>query len=151
VVALSSDVPLTPLPPPSARALGVAGLLPFVGGAAVLIAGPAAWQGAAGVALLAYAATIASFLGGVHWGLAMRGSPGLPQSLVWGVLPQLAGWGALLLPLRPGLVVAALVLAVCYAVDRSRYRAAGLAAWLPLRATLTAGAVLCCLVGAASA
>ena len=54
-----------------ARGLGVAGLLPFIAGAAaVWLVGPQDRLPAA--ALLAYAALIASFLGGIHWGLAMR-------------------------------------------------------------------------------
>ena len=52
---------------------------------------PSHW---ARMALLGYGATIASFLGAIHWGLVMR--EGLAQpvpSLLWGVVP--ACWAGL--------------------------------------------------------
>lgn len=98
--------------------------------------------------LAAYAATIVAFLGGVHWGPAMRDGGRDLASLAWGVVPQLAAWLALLLPTRHALVVLASLLAVCYLFDRQMYGRAGLAHWLPMRFQLTAGAMACCLVAA---
>ena len=72
-----------------AWALGVAGLLPFAVGAAGLWLLPPQWAGLAAAALLAYAAVIVSFLGGIHWGLAMATGQPRPGGLVWGVLPSL--------------------------------------------------------------
>lgn len=132
-----------------AWALGLSGLLPFVGLALVLaFAALPGWQAKAGLALLAYGALIASFLGGIHWGLAMQGVQPGGLRLVWGVVPSLLVWPAFFMPAGPGLMLVALVLAACYLVDRAVYRAAGLQAWLGLRATLTAVAIASCIAGA---
>jgi len=100
--------------------------------------------------LAAYAATIAAFLGGVHWGQALRAGGLNPVPLIWGVMPQLAGWLALLMPMRASLLTCAAVLVVCYAVDRRLYPNEGMAAWLPIRLQLTVVAVASCVVGAAA-
>ena len=102
-------------------------------------------------ALLAYGTTIASFLGAIHWGLAMR-EPGTPQPgpFVWGVFPSLVAWVALLLPLSQGLVTLALLLGVCLAVDWRSYPAYGLMQWLPMRLHLTLVAGVCLLAGGAA-
>lgn len=133
------------------RLLGYAGLIPFSAGAAWVWATRAAPAGAfAAFALEAYAATIVAFLGGVHWGPALRDGGRDRAALVWGVVAQLAAWLALLLPPRPALVVLASLLAVCYVFDRRMYGRAGLADWLPMRWRLTVGAVVCCLAAAAA-
>jgi hypothetical protein len=82
------------------RLLGYAGLLPFVGCLAVmLLAGRQGWQDEAAIQLLYYAALIASFLGAIHWGAALRGEPQLQTArLVWGVTPALMAWSLLSLP-----------------------------------------------------
>lgn len=130
-----------------ARVLGLAGLLPFIAGAAaVWLVGPQDKLPSA--ALLAYAALIASFLGGIHWGLAMRDSPADAAQLLWGVSPSLLGWVAVLLPPRWGLLLAPATLIACYAVDRRLYQRLGLGSWLGLRARLTGVASVCCLLGA---
>ena len=136
-------------PSAAARVLGLAGLLPFAAGAlalAVLEApGLRAW---AATALVAYGALIATFLGGIHWGLAMRGVQPVNLRLGWGVSPSLLAWIALLLPVSAGLWLLAVLLLACYAVDRSLYASAGLSGWLGLRLQLTSVATLCCLAGA---
>ena len=138
-------------PLPWARALGIAGMLPFAAGAASLwILRDAAASAHAGFALAAYAATIVSFLGGVHWGPALRAGGLAPAPLIWGVLPQLAGWLALLMPLHASLLTCAAALVACYAADRRLYPQAGLAAWLPMRLKLTVVATASCLLGAIS-
>jgi len=138
-------------PPAWARILGFAGLLPFVAAAALLWAGrDPAVTAHAGFALAAYAATIAAFLGGVHWGPALRAGGLAPVPLLWGVVPQLAGWLALLLPTSAGLLTCAAVLVACYAADRRLYPEAGLAAWLPMRLQLTVISATSCLLGAAA-
>lgn len=58
--------------------------------------------------MLGYGATIASFLGAIHWGLLMR--PGAAQPLpvfLWGITPGLLGWLAILLGPALGLTLAA--------------------------------------------
>lgn len=141
----------TASPPSWARILGFAGLLPFVAGAVLPWADrdPAA-TAHAGFALAAYAATIAAFLGGVHWGPALRAGGLAPAPLLWGVIPQLAGWLALLMPTPASLLTCAAVLVACYAADRRLYPQEGLAAWLPMRLQLTIVSATSCLVGAAA-
>lgn len=138
-------------PSPLALGLGYAGLLPFVGAALWALAGPAAQQALAAQVLAAYAATIVSFLGGIHWGLAFAQPAGpAPGRLVWGVVPSLLAWPALLLPPAAGLAVLAATLVLCYAVDHRAYPGLGLAAWLPLRRALSAVAALSCAAGVAA-
>lgn len=135
-----------PLPAP-ARPLGLAGLLPFAGLAALALAG-LPW---APHALRAYGATILAFLGAVHWGLALRAPPA-EQAAAWarlglGVLPALVGWAALLLPVAAGLGLLAAAILGTAAVE-SRAAQAGLLppAYLRLRWQLSAGAAICCAV-----
>jgi hypothetical protein len=134
-------------PPPSlARLLGYAGALPFVAAALLAWALDGDARAAATTVLAAYAATIVSFLGGIHWGFGfLRGDP---ARFVWGVVPSLLAWAALLLPRPAGLVLLAVTLAACYLVDRGVYRALGLQRWLPLRLQLSSVAALCCVAGA---
>ncbi len=138
-------------PPPLAWALGLAGLIPFVAGAGWLLLAPA--EPMAVRALAAYAATIVSFLGGIHWGLVMAraGGAAAGAQLVWGVVPSLIAWPALLLPAAWSLALLAAALVLCFMVDRRSYPGLGLAAWLPLRALLSAVAALSCAAGAALA
>lgn len=81
--------------------LGLLGLLPFIAGALAVLLAPDHWGGFARGALIAYGAVILSFLGAVHWGLALRAPPAeawaTPARLVLGVVPSLIGWAALLL------------------------------------------------------
>lgn len=137
----------TPLPRWAAR-LGYAGALLFVALAAATWWAPATYRTQAAFALLAYGATVASFLGAIHWGLAMRG-PLTPQPgpFVWGVFPSLVAWVALLMPLAQGLVTMALLLGICLAVDRRSYPAYGLSGWLAMRLHLTLVATACLLAG----
>ena len=136
--------------PVNARRLGAAGLLPFAAGALLvwLVREPEA-QGFVAQALSVYAALIVSFLGGIHWGLAFRhAEPPMPL-LLWGVVPSLVAWPAVLMPAWSGLVVHGVMLVACYAVDRRLYVAEGVARWLTLRFRLSAVAALCCFIGAA--
>lgn len=136
-------------PSVAAKLLGASGLLPFVGLAALIWhagAGQAPWAAAA---LTAYGASIVSFLGAIHWGLTMRDAQG-PRTapLVWGVVPSLLGWAALLLPPSLGLSLLTMTLWTCFAVDRSAYRQQGLQHWIALRGWLTLVASACCAIGA---
>ncbi len=135
----------------TARLLGTLGLLPFVLGALTVW-----WLGLAtdlhqfvARALSAYAAVILSFLGGIHWGLALRHSAPPPGLLIWGVVPSLVGWMAVLMRPSAGLVVHGLMLGLCYLVDRRVYPRQGAAHWLTLRFRLSAVASLSCFLGAA--
>lgn len=144
-------MPHSNFPPPSrlAQGLGLSGLMPFVVSALLLaFTTRPDWQTLAGKALVAYGALIASFLGGIHWGLVMQGGSQGSQRLAWGVAPSLLAWTAFFIPVGAGLIVVAGVLLACYGVDRRVYPAVGLQAWLGLRLRLTVVAVLSCLVGA---
>jgi len=94
--------------PAWAKPLGYGGLVPFAACALVMLAMPdAGTRDLAGRALLGYGAVILSFLGGVHWGLVLRGAA--PQRagrlLAAGVVPSLVGWVALLLPFEQAAAV----------------------------------------------
>jgi hypothetical protein len=135
-------------PSGSAQALGYGGLIPFMGLAL------ATWfmpehQSIAANALLAYGATIVSFIGAIHWGLTMRDGQGQSTPmLVWGVVPSLIAWVALLLPVATGLCLLAVLLWGCFVVDRGVYTRLDLRAWLPMRLLLTAIASTSCIVAA---
>ena len=132
-----------------AQALGYGGLLPFAGLALAVWLLPPVQQAWAASALLGYGATILSFVGAIHWGLAMRDPAGPGKAvLAWGVLPSLLAWLALLLPVASGLLLVAACLALCFAVDRRVYPPLGLRAWLPMRLLLTLVAMLCCVAAA---
>lgn len=92
----------------------------------------------------AYAAVIASFVGALQWGYAVR--DGLEGASAWrGVVPALAGWVALLLPVQTGLALLAATLLLCLVVDHSFARSRPGPAWLlvPLHTALTAGGAAC--------
>ena len=139
------------MPPVSdtARHLGHLGLLPFVLGALLVWVVNDEARPYAAQALAAYAAVIVSFLGGIHWGLGFRQSAPPASLFIWGVLPSLVAAAALLLPPRHGLSVHAVMLLLCYAVDRRVYPAYGLQAWLRLRWHLSLVAATSCAVAAA--
>jgi len=124
--------------PALAWPLGLAGLIPFAAGAAAVALG---WHGA-GFALAAYAACILSFLGAVHWGLALaQPDQAAAERLAWGVVPSLWGWGALLLPVPVALpVLGAGILATAALETAASRRGLVSGGWLRLRWVLSAGA-----------
>ncbi len=143
---LPSNEPISP----ATRALGWSGLLPFVGGALAVAVAPPVWHDTALRALVAYGAVIVSFLGGIHWGSPTGAAHDAAR--LWGVVPSLLAWPLLLLPSsRLALIGVATALALCWAVDRARFPAMGLAALLPLRTLLSSVAILSCLAAAAFA
>jgi len=130
--------------PVSAGWLGGLGAVPFVGLAGVLplLAGgvkPLVVQ-----ALLAYGATILSFLGGVHWGLAIKIPPGegLKARLVLSVMPSLVAWVALLVGAQPGLMLLALAIAAMLWVDLRATRLGHAPLWYP-KLRLPLSAIVC--------
>ncbi|MDE2613189.1 MAG: DUF3429 domain-containing protein [Burkholderiales bacterium] len=142
-------VPAGSAPSHLAQRLGYLGLAPFVLGAALVWLVRAEALPYAAQALSAYAALIVSFLGGVHWGLAMRQSVPSPRLLGWGMAPVLAGWIGVMMPAASGLVLGGVMLLAGWFVDRRLYAEQGLGAWLTLRFRLSVGAALCCFIGAA--
>lgn len=147
----ASETPLTTHEPPrQARRFGAIGLIPFVLGALLVwvVYPDARYDTARG--LSAYAAGVVAYLGGIHWGLAMRAGASEPLHLGWSAAPPLVAAIGVLMPPSAGLVVLGVMLIVCYAVDRRLYAAQGQQAWLTLRFRLSAVASLCCFIGAAA-
>lgn len=85
-------------PARTAWTLGLAGLIPFAAGAFLFGYGPEASRATALTALLAYAAAILSFLGGVRWGWEMNGRPTSSLALLGSNLPPLAAFALLAAP-----------------------------------------------------
>ena len=139
-----------PALPPHAAALGYGGLVPFVACAILMLAIPAQdLRDLASRALLAYGAVILSFLGGVHWGLVLRGEAARGTGmLAAGVVPSLAGWATLLLPFE---TAAALQVAAFGGFWLYEHRVLGPsvlpAAYLALRRWLTL--IVCASIGLA--
>ena len=131
--------------------MGYGGLLPFVLLALATWVSEPDRHAIASHALPGYGAVIASFLGAIHWGLALRDAS--RQSLAqlgWGVTPSLVSWVALLLSPAAGLLLMAALLWACFAVDRVVYPQFQAQAWLPMRLVLTCIASASCLAGAVS-
>ena len=111
----------------TARLLAYAGLTPFyVLAVAALLLGDRLAASAI-LLLLAYAAVIASFLGAVHWGLAMAGPELSGRMLLRSVLPALAGWAIVMLyvlyPVAwPPIVLAIALFVALYVHDRNAAR-----------------------------
>ena len=133
--------------PRPALVLGAAGLVPFFAGAAGVWTLDQPYAGLALILELQYAAIILSFLGAVHWGLAMAGPGGAGPSwgrLGWSVTPALAGWIAIQFPPAAGLLLLAVAFAAAWAVDRRAVRNGFAPGWYaPLRKGLTIGVLLC--------
>lgn len=140
--------------PPAPRLLGLAGLIPFWGLALGLLVAPVAgWTTAQlAAALAAYGAVIVSFLGGIRWGLATAARGASAGRYAIAVLPSLAAWIALALPVVPRLAVLGIVALALGPLDTPLV-AAGLApVWFGrLRVILSAGAGAALLTAALTA
>jgi len=142
--------------PPSAAWLGGLGALPFMG-----LAGAAPYlDGAPRMfvvnVLVTYGAVILSFLGGVHWGLAIvsrsdADHQALRSRLIVSVIPSLAAWVALLFPERTGLLILAAAMAAMLWVDIRATRIGHAPQWYPkMRLPLTCVVVAALLFGASA-
>jgi hypothetical protein len=110
--------------PAAAVAIGLAGLVPFIGlGIAALSVQDAVAAERYLLALVGYGGVVLAFLGGIHWGFVLH--PTLPEGMTpdarrdatrlgLGVLPSLIGWAALLTPELGVPVVGLAVLIVGY-------------------------------------
>ena len=123
--------------------LGWAGLIPF--GLAALgthseLQAPVRYGFLGGTA---YGAVILSFLGAVHWGLAMQDDRS-PYWYVWSITPALFGFASLLLldvEMRVATLIPLFVLA--WLVDRKAANHGLIPNWyMRLRSKLTAGAMI---------
>ena len=134
-----------------AKTLGYAGLVPFV----VFSAGT--WMTLpvledAHTVLMAYAAIILSFMGAIHWGLAMSQNSGhANMQLGASVVPALVGWLALLIPMLYGYVLLALSFIVLCIADKLASDHGLVSSWyLPMRVKLTTVVVACLMIAALS-
>lgn len=141
----------TTSPPRIVTWLGYGGLIPFITLATASLLDHhhgTLWNDA----LLAYSAIILSFIGALHWGLAMS-LPGLAERqrsacFAWSVVPALIAWPAALLSpiVAAPLLVSGFI--AHYFQDRRLVRLATLPSWyLPLRMRLSTIAVACLVAG----
>lgn len=134
---------------------GYGGLIPFYAGALALWILPVPEMQLAWRVLIGYAAIILSFLGAVHWGLALanygapppRAGDAVPAMtwarLGWAVIPALIGWVALVLEPAPALILLIAAFAAAFLADRGAARAGVMPEWYPsLRGPLTLLVVL---------
>ena len=116
--------------------LGLAGLIPFVGLAALSWVPEIMSESFSGRGLASYAAVILSFLGAIYWGLAMSGTPSdstTDRIWLWGVSPSVLAWLAQLLPEFWALLLLSGLLWVSFIMDRIYYPKYQLQGWLPMR------------------
>lgn len=134
----------------AARTLGYAGLIPFLGLAALSVGGPADWRDVSEILLAQYGGLILAFVGALHWGYAVQsGADGNEAWLRYGysVLPTLWAWFVLELPIAHALQLIAIGLVICLIVDYAFHRRWPLPDWLlQLRAELTFCGVVSLLV-----
>jgi uncharacterized membrane protein YidH (DUF202 family) len=121
-----------------ARLLGYAGLAPFVTfslGCWV----PLPFVTDALSVLIAYAAIILSFMGAIHWGIAMStADKGGSYHLIISVIPALVAWVALIMPAAMGLATLILGFIALYLYDVAVEEPQGLPGWyIPMRRNLT--------------
>lgn len=84
--------------PEAGRWLGYAGLIPFVAALLGFILGSEPRQDYFARQFIAYGAVILSFVGAVHWGVALGGGRMPVMRMSISILPALLAWAALLLP-----------------------------------------------------
>lgn len=128
----------------TAKILGYAGLIPFItlsiGSwiALPLISEPLQ-------VLIAYAATILSFMGAIHWGIAMSGSQEQNNARFYiSVLPALFAWLALLIPPAYALAIFIFTFTALYLYERFSTDSVDFPQWyLPMRGVLTLVVVAC--------
>jgi len=132
--------------PMSVSMLGYGGLVPFVLLTLALWAEPSDssfWT----LALVSYGAVILSFVGAIHWGIAMMSQELGPRMahrrFMWSVVPSLMGWIATLLPSQLGVWLLVGGFALHYWQDHLLQTHMKLPHWyLPLRRRLSVVACL---------
>ncbi|MDX1518766.1 MAG: DUF3429 domain-containing protein [Gammaproteobacteria bacterium] len=122
------------------RILGYGGLIPFVMTllAICFLSGPVRTFSI--VAFIAYAAIIYTFIVAVHWGLLIKSNTPFDDSLLLTVsaVAPLVGWGALLLPPVPALLLLALAFPLLFAYEKGTAIASLVPGWyLSMRLWLT--------------
>lgn len=145
-------VPKSTTTPDAPQFLGLAGVIPFATGALATAIAPETYIPMFATATQLYGASILSFLGGVHWGLALRHNPAvMTKDFVVSVIPSLVGWSAALANPNPGLAILSSSFVMLYGYDRFRLAASRVSpmipSWyLPMRLPLTVAAAGGCAV-----
>ncbi|MBO6581106.1 MAG: DUF3429 domain-containing protein [Thalassospira sp.] len=134
--ASPADAPFFAAIPLPARWFGLTGAIPFV---ALSIGGAflsGAHQSLTYFTLVAYGAVILSFLGGVHWGRAIKAfdQGAVADKFLWvslgiSVVPSLIGWLTLLVPLAIGLPVLAASFAAMLLIDLQTVKSGQFPTW----------------------
>jgi uncharacterized membrane protein HdeD (DUF308 family) len=153
LTALSDRSPRRNPIPQAPLWLGLAGLIPFYAAAFLMLTADAGIANLGHLAFVIYAAAILSFLGGVRFGLELAHSPDNPRplTLVYAVLPAIAGWALALFSVTTdalhGVASAfAGLFAAQYVWDRTSANDGSAPKWYPLlRQVLTGGVMLACL------
>lgn len=139
--------------PAPARVLGLAGLIPFVAGTVAVVTQEGVTAAYALEAQIFYAVTILTFLGAVHWGVAMtetsaegtsearKGTLDWPRG-IWGVTPSLIAWIATFFTAPFALIILIGGLVGAFVFDLQEVQKGRLPSWYPaLRKVLTVGAI----------
>lgn len=136
--------------PQTALLLGYAGLT-FLAGAVFSLPIAASLWPWGNMLLLNYAAIILSFMGGVHWGVAMLPNPIEKSRMVKSVIPSLAALIGIVIGGNAGLMILAIGFIGLLFYDEVEARKGHLTDWYPLlRRPLTTTVVLCLLAGLAA-
>ena len=134
--------------PKAASWLGGLGLAPFVYFALVVEHLDLGMKVSASFALVAYGAVILSFLGGIHWGLAIASATVSWSRLGLSTLPSLIAWAALIIPFAQGVLLLAISFACALAIDWRATNVGEAPAWYPkLRWPLTVVTIIALIAG----
>ncbi|MFK7816607.1 MAG: DUF3429 domain-containing protein [Gammaproteobacteria bacterium] len=130
------------------RQLGYLGLLPF------MVSGLLAWipeyHHFAIKSITIYAAVIVTFIGGVHWGLAMQASktsndrddPSIRNQFIFSVIPSLVAWLAVIMAQPYTLIILAICFVSFWYWEKTTYNKALENWYITLRNQLTLVATL---------
>ncbi len=143
--ALSHEFPVV------ARLLGYSGVIPFVALALCVATGiDLSTFGVNNVnqLLLAYAAIIISFIGAVHWGIALNSATHKTRLYTYSVVPALVAWGWLFLAEKMALMGMAATVVAVYFIDRLWLKDCVPGGYLNMRLHLTIVVSLSLLVAA---
>lgn len=131
--------PGTTASPSHAKALGFLGAIPFIALSTPIVDQFPVISSLTGIPLtdfgklqVSYGATILSFLGGVHWGLAMTTLTPLKftaERYIWSVCPCLAAFPTMILPVQQAAAIQAALVGLVYMTDRSWAGRGGLPGW----------------------
>jgi hypothetical protein len=140
--------------PAAAKWLGGLGALPFVVFALCSTMLDGLYQAQAWYALAVYGAVILSFLGGVHWGMAIAEFGTQLEQCAWrrlllSVVPSIIGWIAMMISTVPGLLLMAASFGLMLWIDLTAARKGEAPSWYPkLRWPLSMVVIGCLLLGA---